>query len=172
MNQERFKELETHVDAFLEAFQKNAKIKPFNENVIRKLYRSFVEDICEWTNAKIKREYGVNYANRKVDPAAVIFDKDDENKVVKYAKEYNATKAASDLNRIKLVLDSEGDHIHNHYMYEKLAHGYKYIDIEGGEGCRRCPCGNDIEIEDGMKLPPFHPGCLCHIVKFHNEVEE
>ena len=27
MNQERFKELETHVDAFLEAFQKNAKIK-------------------------------------------------------------------------------------------------------------------------------------------------
>ena len=56
-------------------------------------------------------------------------------------------------------------------MYEKLGDGAIAIYVEGSGGCDRCLNGR-IKIEDGVKLPPYHPGCLCHITECYMEDDD
>ena len=164
---EHFKELEKKVEEILEAM------------ILAKGYEDLIEDLyyefCEWvyaeTNAQIRKEYGANYANKKVDMDKVIFDDKDVDKVCEYMAAYEKNKTQTNLNKAKLVLETEGNHIHNHLMYEKLADGATAIYVEGGGGCDRCLNGM-IEIKDDVKLPPYHPGCLCHITEFYMEDDD
>lgn len=164
---EHFKDLEKRVDAALEDM---IKLKD-NQEAIEERYYQFCEEQYSATNKYIRKEYGDNYANKSVDIEDVIYDKKDVEKVCKYMIAYSKTKAQSDLNKAKLVLETEGDHIHNHLQWEKLADGAYAIYVEGGGGCDRCLNGV-IEIEDGVKLPPYHPGCLCRITDFYMEDEK
>lgn len=161
---EDFKDLEKRVDAALEDMIKTKG----NQESIEELYYIFCAEQYSVTNKYIRKTYGDNYANKSVKIEDVIYDKKDVEKVCKYMIAYSKTKAQSDLNKARLVLETEGNYIHNHLQWEKLADGASAICVEGGGGCNRCLNGV-IEIEDGVKLPPYHPGCLCHITEFYME---
>lgn len=134
---------------------------------LEELYNTFIDTVLNAANQKIKREYGINYANKKVDRNKLLFDKKDSKKFVKYMIEYfQHDKSQIDLKRAQLVLDSEGTFAYNHLLSEKLMDSAAAVSIIGGNDCGRCQTG--IFYADELPgIPPYHAGCLCHIGKFY-----
>lgn len=170
-NKERFKDLEVLVDTYLEKMERIARKNEFDSVAIGAVYDRFLEDVYSYTNKMIRKKWGEKQASKSANIDNLVFDVKDREKVIGYMLEYHTQRDKKLLSKPQLVMDTEGIHLYNHIIQEKVLDGAFGYYVVGGEHCSKCVAGV-IEYDSAVKIPPYHPGCLCHITEVYQDEEE